>query len=897
MLPSTFLPVALALLAPQGEDHDVAQRLFEQRFVHAVRSARQGVGPARAWEQLERAAEFIPELAPDRRPAAQLAVTVRQAELRLLQERELDAAELLTSARAAALEAEVWDGRYRELGLLLMWQVAPIEFSALPEVERTFLSAMEGEARRNAEEAATTGEQHGAEVRALSLGLIRLERKLDDADALVVWQAERELAAAAERLDALTRAAVRGAQSWRDRAIHLLAWHFVLRRDYDRAEAWLAKLPQDLTLYPRAIIALRNGDPAGALAKGRALAERDPRHEQLVGDASEALGDLTAAEAAYRRALDAGLEPGDRMVVHRGLGECALARWRAERTPDSLATARREFDRAAALAEQLGEQAGFGHVEVERFQLTVLLGRLAESEGRPADAFATFLAALDAFEVLRARTLGDPFGSAIWRLDRFDAVEGMLRTHAAGGASAFEMLAVLERAKARTLLDWTAAEIVRAPRQDLAAAVHALAVTTSAADVPRRLATLEERRLAAGAPRADGGVTAPLGVDEVTRLVRAAPEVAVLSYWLGREACWVVWARGAESGVERLGTRAEAVVCLGAARRAVAAPGDLQTATEALTAGSQWFLPVSVAAALRGARRVVFCPDDDLGLLPFEALPRSTDGLPWGVAVGVERAPSLSVRARLGARSAQADHAGVVVVHSVADSAGVGAAFELDPLQTSAREAELVRSAAGQTVELAGDEASVARLGAVLRAGAFEAVHVSAHAVIDPRVPTSSLLVLADGAASVDALSDLPLRGALLVLSACSTARGERRGGGGEVGLLGWACAAGARGAVASMWDVNQQATTDLMGQFWAERAAGADEAEAMRRARGTLRDAEQYAHPFYWAGFGVFAPAQREATVARRGTDALYVLAIGALLVGIGLWMRSNRTSSASET
>src|SRR5690606_26344713 len=199
--------------------------------------------------------------------------------------------------------------------------------------------------------------------------------------------------------------------------------------------------------------------------------------------------------------------------------------------------------------------------------------------------------------------------------------------------------------------------------------------------------------------------------------------------------------------------------------------------------------------------------------LPFEAL--RCAGEPLGMRVPVERAASLSVRARLAARPRRGD--GCAVVHSVV-APDLEAELGLDPLDWSAREAALLEAAYGHgTVELSGASAGLEELAALLDGGGpFDVVHVSAHAVENPFLPTRSLLVLADGPASVVQLGTLDLGGALLVLSACSSGTGEVRGGEGELGLLGWPCLAGARGAVAAMWPVNQQATSDLMGQFHA---------------------------------------------------------------------------------
>ena len=89
-----------------------------------------------------------------------------------------------------------------------------------------------------------------------------------------------------------------------------------------------------------------------------------------------------------------------------------------------------------------------------------------------------------------------------------------------------------------------------------------------------------------------------------------------------------------------------------------------------------------------------------------------------------------------------------------------------------------------------------------------------------------------------------------MVLSACSSARGEERGGEGVAGLLWGPMGAGARCVVASIWMVNQESTAALMGHFHRSRALGRGEATALREARATLVADARYAHPYYWAGF-----------------------------------------------
>jgi CHAT domain-containing protein len=167
-------------------------------------------------------------------------------------------------------------------------------------------------------------------------------------------------------------------------------------------------------------------------------------------------------------------------------------------------------------------------------------------------------------------------------------------------------------------------------------------------------------------------------------------------------------------------------------------------------------------------------------------------------------------------------------------------------------------------------------------------LHVSAHALVRSVVPSESLLLLADGGVPLPALAELPLRGATVVLSACSSAAGKAHGGEGEASLLWGPLGAGARAVVASLWPVNQQATCDLMGQFHHWLARGSGEAEALRLARATLAAAPNYAHPHYWAGFAAFgshatAPGWPRGSLlfAGAGLAALMVMACRA-------WRRS---------
>lgn len=87
----------------------------------------------------------------------------------------------------------------------------------------------------------------------------------------------------------------------------------------------------------------------------------------------------------------------------------------------------------------------------------------------------------------------------------------------------------------------------------------------------------------------------------------------------------------------------------------------------------------------------------------------------------------------------------------------------------------------------------------------------------------------------------------LLVLSACQTAKGNKRS---ALGIAGVAAQAGARSTVATLWKVDADSTALLMEQFYKNLKNGVPKAEALRQAQLNLISDSRYSHPYFWAGF-----------------------------------------------
>jgi CHAT domain-containing protein len=93
----------------------------------------------------------------------------------------------------------------------------------------------------------------------------------------------------------------------------------------------------------------------------------------------------------------------------------------------------------------------------------------------------------------------------------------------------------------------------------------------------------------------------------------------------------------------------------------------------------------------------------------------------------------------------------------------------------------------------------------------------------------------------------------VVVLSACQTALGKEIKGEGLVGLTRGFMYAGARRVVASLWQVDDLATSELMKRFYKGMLKeGLQPAAALRAAQQELATKKRWAAPYYWAAFVV---------------------------------------------
>jgi CHAT domain-containing protein len=134
----------------------------------------------------------------------------------------------------------------------------------------------------------------------------------------------------------------------------------------------------------------------------------------------------------------------------------------------------------------------------------------------------------------------------------------------------------------------------------------------------------------------------------------------------------------------------------------------------------------------------------------------------------------------------------------------------------------------------------------------FKFIHFATHGQFNADAPLKSALMLArdaesDGMLTVDKLYSAKLDADLVTLSACETGLGKIANGDDIVGLTRGFLYAGSSSIVASLWKVDDLATSQLMTQFYSN-LRNTDKRESLSQAQ--LDTKKKYPHPYYWAAF-----------------------------------------------
>jgi tetratricopeptide (TPR) repeat protein len=134
------------------------------------------------------------------------------------------------------------------------------------------------------------------------------------------------------------------------------------------------------------------------------------------------------------------------------------------------------------------------------------------------------------------------------------------------------------------------------------------------------------------------------------------------------------------------------------------------------------------------------------------------------------------------------------------------------------------------------------------RAPHADVLHLACHGQFRPDSPLFSSLKLGDGWLTVRDAYTLDVGAGLVTLSACETGVSAVAPGDELIGLVRGFFYAGAATLMLSLWTVDDEATAELMADFYTHLRANRRPAAALRAAQ--LRQMRERPHPFFWSPF-----------------------------------------------
>lgn len=383
--------------------------------------------------------------------------------------------------------------------------------------------------------------------------------------------------------------------------------------------------------------------------------------------------------------------------------------------------------------------------------------------------------------------------------------------------------------------------------------------------LPQEIRELERELAGAESIAADRAPLLPAAASEgslVELQSRLEPDTLFIEYFLGesRSLQWLVSAEDVE--LKTLPGRAELEAIVTEGYRRLREPGAANGGVLNRLAAA--LLPEKIERY----SRVLIVADGALNYLPFAPLPFAGSTLIERVEIVYLPSARSTMLARSGSLIPRSPNV-LVIADPVfggrdrrlqAISNTVDTRPALRRLSLTRREAErIARRLPAEHVDVwTGFDATKARfLDADL--ASFDIVHLATHGLFDSRWPELSGITLATRSANGDsvdgflALKDiygLDLNADLVVLSGCDTALGETIRGEGVVGITRGFMYAGVPRVLATLWQVRERATVELMDAFYGGLLEGGQTASAaLRQAQLELMRRPDREDPYFWAG------------------------------------------------
>jgi CHAT domain-containing protein len=349
--------------------------------------------------------------------------------------------------------------------------------------------------------------------------------------------------------------------------------------------------------------------------------------------------------------------------------------------------------------------------------------------------------------------------------------------------------------------------------------------------------------------------------DEIQREL-AGDDTAFVEYLMGdaRSHVWVVTNHGVNAAPLAARKRIEPLIA--SYRNLLGQPvtnltPDYRTRLGRKQASELYRLLVApVERYIGGKKRLIIVPDGGLANLPMESLIDSRGRyLLEEHTVVYSQSASASLTLGAMARKMPAPQPSVIVF---GDPAYDRSSFA--PIPYTREEAEgVARQFPPQQRELhlglsAGEEALKRE-----DLERFGYLHFAVHGLVDNGNPTRSGLALAhapgsseDGILRAAEIARLRMNAQLVVLSGCRTADGKLLQGEGLLAISRSFYYAGARAVVATLWNVDDVSTAELMKTFYSRIRAGKAPEDALRQAKIEMERGNHrlWKNPWFWSPF-----------------------------------------------
>jgi CHAT domain-containing protein len=299
--------------------------------------------------------------------------------------------------------------------------------------------------------------------------------------------------------------------------------------------------------------------------------------------------------------------------------------------------------------------------------------------------------------------------------------------------------------------------------------------------------------------------------------------------------------------------------------------------------------------------QLVIVPDGILNYLPFDALASSTDQENREAQYLIENyvvsyRSFLTLHALMNKGRNSYDQVYVGFAPSYASEATTG--------QLAIRESLAPLKGARNEVERAGDmfkgrqylDHEATEYEFKNRQNSSSILHLAMHALVDDEDPMRSRLLFSQGPDSLEdgnlnayEIYQLRLDAELAVLSACNTGTGKINKGEGVMNLSRAFMYAGCPNIVMSLWQVQDQSSSQIMYTFFENLKKGLPKDESLREAKiKYLSTADPFqSHPAHWAAFVLLGDGQ---PLSRPGSPWLWIGLGGLFVVLAALYFQQRK-------